>query len=973
MSKRFGAVLAALLVCMPSLAGAQSTGAIAGTVQDSTSGILPGVTVEVSSEALIERVRAATTDGSGQYRVTNLPPGLYAVTFALPGFSTARREGIELTSGFTATVNVNMTVGSLEETLTVAGSAPVVDIQNSSRQVVMTRDVVDALPTGRVLVEIATLIPGVQMVNGGAGGTGMGGSAGSDQFATLTAHGARSDDTQLEVNGMSVNIFGIRQDSSYMNFQDGNIQEYAVQVSAHSAESESGGVRVNMIPKEGGNRFSGSFFTHFANGSMQADNIDDALRNAGLGAPDKTKRLLTVNPSVGGPLIRDRLWFYGGYSRMEIQRFKAGTYINLTPAAFEPTFDLNQQVIAGEHTNDTNIRLTYQLNNQHKLAAYYDHNVLCQCPYLVGATYIGNNTLDGSNDSPRTTDLFQTNWTWVMSNQLLFEASASLPWFRTDKIPFEFSTEPRITEQTTGLGSRYASVTFDEQNYNRVVKVSMSHVTGRYSTKVGVIGQFANADRQDDPNDQLRITTRNYAPIQAQYRTVPEFSEYRDQVAIFLQNQTTLQRLTLNLGIRYDYAKYGYPDFTLAPSTYVPFERSFPGRQTTGWHDFNPRLGLAYDLFGTGRTAVKASLSRYVITEGTFGSHPAQQNATMNRNWLDPNGDRIIQGDPLNPAANGELGPSTNLNFGVPVVTTNFDEDYAFGWNKRAYNWETALSIQQELAPGVSATFAYHRRWYGNFQITDNLLVGPGDYDPFCVTVPVDPRLPENSGQQICGLYDLKPEFRGISNNIITSSANYGDQIENWQGVDLTMQARLPGGALLNGGFSTGRTLKDSCDVVDKVDNPSLYNCKITEPYRGNYKLGASYTLPYAIEVAGTFQSFAGPGIQGLANFTNADVLPSLGRALTSGNTVAVSLLPGDSGTRPVVTKYVGERTSQVDLRFGRRFTVAGFRIRGMLDLYNAFNINTVSLHNNTYGQTWLRPQGIVSGRLVKVGAQIDF
>ena len=163
---RLKLVVSACVMCLPALAFAQGSAGISGRVADATGGVLPGVTVEASSPALIEKMRVATTDGAGEYKIVSLPAGIYTVTFALTGFSGIRREGIELTTGFTATIDAELRVGAVEETITVSGDAPIVDVQNVKRQVVMTRDIVDALPTGKTAVEMATLIPGVQLMNG---------------------------------------------------------------------------------------------------------------------------------------------------------------------------------------------------------------------------------------------------------------------------------------------------------------------------------------------------------------------------------------------------------------------------------------------------------------------------------------------------------------------------------------------------------------------------------------------------------------------------------------------------------------------------------------------------------------------------------------------------------------------------------------------------------------------------------------
>ncbi len=421
---------AMLLLCLPALAAAQGTAGISGTVRDATGAVLPGVTVEAGSPALIEKVRTVVSDAAGQYKVVSLPPGVFTVTFSLTGFGSVRREGIELTTGFTATVDSELRVGAVEETVTVSGVSPIVDVQNVKRQVVMTRDVVDALPTGKTAVEVATLIPGVQLMNGtgaGAAATGMGGSLGMDQFATLAAHGGRPADTRLEVNGVNINIFGQRQDSSYANFQDGNVQEYSFEISAHSAESETGGVRVNIVPKDGGNVYSGNFFLSYSDDNFQSENMTPELRATGLRDPDKTVSLWTVNPSFGGPIVKDTLWFYGGYSRMVNERLKANTYFNTDLAAWRPVFDTSQQATAAEKTHDANIRLTWQVAAKHKLSVYYSNNQLCQCPYLIGATYVGINAPEGATMAPRTSNIVQANWTAPLTNRVLVEAAASFP------------------------------------------------------------------------------------------------------------------------------------------------------------------------------------------------------------------------------------------------------------------------------------------------------------------------------------------------------------------------------------------------------------------------------------------------------------------------------------------------------------------------------------------------------------------
>jgi hypothetical protein len=968
-------VLCAWAVALPALALAQGTAGISGQVKDATGGVLPGVTVEASSPALIEKTRVATTDGAGEFKIVSLPSGTYTVSFSLTGFSGVRREGIVLTTGFTATVDAELRVGAVEETITVSGDSPLVDVQNVKRQVVMTREMVDTLPTGKTAVEMATLIPGVQLMNGtgsGAAATGMGGSLGMDQFATLAAHGSRPADTRLEVNGVNINIFGQRQDSTYANFQDGNVQEYSFEISAHSAESETGGVRVTIVPKDGGNRYSGQFFANYADENFQSTNMTPELSATGLRDPDRTVSLWTVNPSLGGPVVRDRLWFYGGYSRMVNERLKAGTYFNTDVAAWRPTFDTSRQATALEKTHDSNARLTWQAAAKHKLSFYYAYNRLCQCPYLIGATYVGINAPEGATMAPRTTNLTQVNWTAPLTNRVLAEASVSFPRYTKGHDVYVVPLEPRIVEQSNGVGFRgpNPSLFFDDENKTPVVKGTLSYVTGTHALKAGTTYRHATAEQFYEVFRDLTFTTNNYRPVLVQYHATPYYPKANEKVfGLFAQDQWTLGDLTMNLGLRYDYYQQGYPDIHLPATRWVPLARNFPAARLVGWKDLSPRIGAAYDLFGDGRTAIKGSISRYNV-QGLFlnDQNPARANVTMQRSWTDPNGDFIIQGDPFNPEINGELGVSQNRNFGREIIPYNFDPDYAFGWGVRPYNWETSISAQHELMPGVSLNVSYHRRVYGNFQVNNNLLVAPTDYSPYSVTAPTDSRLPDGGGYRISGLYDLNNNKVGQNQTSTTSSSKYGEQIERWSGVDVSAQARLSGGVRLQGGVSTGKTTTDNCDVGPKLDNPSTRFCHNETPYLPQYKFGGAYTLPYEVEVSGTIQSFVGGAIQANATFTNAQVQGSLGRPLSQGTTVTIPLLEPN-------TMY-NERVNQVDLRVAKIFRAGAYRMKGMVDIFNVTNGNTITNVNNTYGTTgasWLVPTAISLARLVKVGVQVDF
>src|SRR5215831_6496804 len=274
-------ILLALLVVGPTVAQAQ-TASIAGVVKDSTGGVMPGVSVEAASPALIEKVRTATTDSGGQYKIIDLQPGTYTVTFVLPGFNTVKREGIVLTSDFTAAVNAELRVGEVAETVTVTGESPLIDTQSVTQRKSLTHETIDALPTGRSFQNLSVLVPGVQIALGSqdVGGTG------GDRYQTLQVHGSRSDQMPLVMNGMPFNNMNNTGGgyNTTLVVNTGTVQEMAVTTSGLTAESRSSGVLTNIIAKEGGNTFHGYFFGNFSNASLQSNNLSQDLIDRNLKA-----------------------------------------------------------------------------------------------------------------------------------------------------------------------------------------------------------------------------------------------------------------------------------------------------------------------------------------------------------------------------------------------------------------------------------------------------------------------------------------------------------------------------------------------------------------------------------------------------------------------------------------------------------------------------------------------------------------
>ena len=289
-----------LLVCLPGAAFAQS--AIGGVVKDNTGAVLPGVTVEASSPALIEKTRTARTDGNGRYRIENLQPGLYSVTFTLQGFSTVKRENLTISGSGVVTVDGELKVGGVSETITVNAEAPVVDVQSTTRQVTLDNETMRNLPAVRSYSYLLNTVPGMTSnitdVNTGP------------VFAIFPVHGGRGVESRLTVEGMNIsNPPGGNQPPNY-TADIGNAAEVTVTTSGGLGESETAGALMNIVPKQGGNRFSGLLALSGFSKGMQSNNYTEELKAKGAGAPNPTYHVYDFNIAAGGPIIKDRLWYY---------------------------------------------------------------------------------------------------------------------------------------------------------------------------------------------------------------------------------------------------------------------------------------------------------------------------------------------------------------------------------------------------------------------------------------------------------------------------------------------------------------------------------------------------------------------------------------------------------------------------------------------------------------------------------------
>jgi hypothetical protein len=972
---------AALLVAVTILpAAAQTDSGIAGTVKDSTGLALPGVTVEASSPALIEKVRSVTTDGQGVYNITGLRPGTYAVTFTLPGFTSVRREGLELTSSFTATVNAEMQVGGLQEALTVSGAAPTVDLQNTVQQKAFTRTVIEALPTGsKSWAALAVLVPGARLT----GAQNVGGTGSSN--ATVSIHGGLGAEAIMLLDGMRYNqgngFGGVR--NAY-NENDGAVQEMTFQTGALSAEIETGSFVRNIIPKEGGNRFSGFFGAAYTDDNFQSDNLDDDLRNRGILTGNFVDKIWDVNPAVGGPIRADKLWFYTAFRDWGVYQGIAGTFFNKTPTGLTYTPDLDRPALSTSEKGSESLRLTWMATPKNKISGFYEYQQnVEQWNYGQGALGSSGVTSPEAQAYYEVEPQYfvQSRWTNTMTNRLLFEAGAT--WVRSN-----FQTTPQqenaldlpaIREIRTNTTWRNRMGTYGHNRaHNFNTFFSTSYVTGSHSVKAGAqfINMAAHTTRESTGNGtalQLLDGVPSSVVVYATPLTLDE--KLKMQLGFYVQDNWKIKRATVYMGLRYDNYNAYVPEQTTVPGPWTPARNNVYAEvpNVPNWKDFSPRAGISYDLFGTGRTALKGTFSKYLfgpdLVVFTRLANPIGAIATSaTRNWSDTNGDFVPQ--------LSELGALSARDFGSPAINTRYDSNILEGWGKRGDNYEVSMGVQHELAPRVGVAASYFRRWWGNLNVTQNRAVTPGDFDPYCITAPLDSRLPGGGGNQICGLYDVSVAKFGLTDNLITFTDTFGKESRIYDGVDLSVNARLPNGVLIAGGTNTERTKVNTCYAAA---DPSLSAipagtprtesyCDVRPPFLTQYKFYGSYPLPFfGISASATFQSTPGPMITASYTARNAEIAPSLGRNLSSGanGTATVQLVPDGV--------LYGDRLNQTDFRLAKTFSVGASRLQAQFDIYNLFNGNPVISLNNTFGSAWQRPTVIQVGRLVKFGMQLTF
>jgi hypothetical protein len=1041
-----------LLLPVPLFAQASLT----GTVRDASGAVLPGVAVEASSPALIEKTRTAVTDSSGQYRIVDLRPGTYSLTFTLPGFNTVKRDGVELTGSQIITIPADMRVGGIEETVTVTGESPVVDVQTARREIVLQSGVIQTLPVARAVGALLNATPGLQVDTNGP--------ALSPTMTFFNANSSTINSTsvagegRMTVNGYTVAAARSGGVSSYV-YDTPNAEEVAVVVGGGLGESDIGGPVMNLVPRSGGNRFAGDAFLNLAGEWSRGNNLTDDLKalNPSLTQTPGIIHAHDASGSFGGPIKRDHLWFYGSYRALDTQTAMEGISANAN-AGDASRWDWVGSPIAARLVQDRQMiigRVTGQFG-KHRIRINSEYQHRCEgTPLKVetkgchnrGQDWIGLGNNQAPFQSPEATStaargyfdvpfyLNQVSWTMPVSGKLLLEAGYTP--FRYNPIfglpsPDGITNLIPVTEQSNAInpatGQRYApQATYTYrgvQSWGWAVgktdgwQATMSYVTGAHTMKIGYQGNRLDQLDQTIANQtQLAYRFNLGAPNAVSYY-LPDFGRrtITSLHGFFVQDGWTLGRLTMQGALRYDRAS-SYAPTELNGTTQTSFlnPAAITIARTPGvdaYNDITPRVGIAYDVFGNGKTAVKFNWGYYLAYAANDPPYTSTNPGftvvrdVQNRQWTDLNNDKVVNCDLLNPALNGECAAATGTapNFGRLGAATEVDPGVLSGWGVRPGDHQYTVTLQHELRPRVSADVSFTHRSFHGFFVTDD-LTRRGNvnsyYETYTLTAPQDPRLAGGGGYPITVYVPTAAANAVAPRLFMTRESDFGPERESvWDGFGFNLNARLRNGLTTQIGGGVGRGLVDTCETATKSNNVNTANgaiagpdprgCRNDEPWQTAWRGLASYTVP-KIDVLVSAVLRSQPEVQ-LSNVTtlsgnssaqwqvpNSVIAAALGHlppgATATGNT---TIQLADNEHRI----FSHERRTQIDMRFAKVVRYGRTRADVGIDLNNLLNTNYAtgfaatyiySTDNTPRPSGWGTPTSIYNPRFARLNFTVNF
>jgi hypothetical protein len=920
-----------LLVCAAMPASAQSDSSFVGVATDSQGAVIPGVTVTISGPALLGQPRQTTTDSGGRYRIVDLRPGTYTLTFSHAGFRTVKREDVDLQATFSATVDCTLEVGETQQEVTVTASAPLVDVQDAQTETVIDRKQDDTLPTGHDIFAIGQLIPGVTTSTPDVGGTG------GMQQPTLQVHGSASNDNVFLVDGMWIQHVGFSGNQTGAYFNDNTMQDIVYTVNTLPAEAPVGGIQINMIPREGGNQYHGAIFATGSTSALEANNLTPALMNQGMTIQNRVDALYDFDSGAGGPIFKDRLWFYSSFRRWGATNYLGNTYL--------PT---GAQGIDDNRLTDIALRLTGQISKNQKLTVSYDR----------GFKFRGHrpNNYIGVNISGQEADVVQKTWmnyisqakyTFTPTSKLLIEAGATI-------MPVEYNLGPEPTV-ATGTIALYdvgtstmtrSSPRFDnDRGTMNSYMAAATYVSGKHTLKLG--SQARTGYFQEGfvvPGNIIQVYNFG-VPYEVYLTNTPLTHRENLQLDLGIYVEDTWKishRITLNPGVRFDHMDMGIPAQSSGPNQWTTaptVEAAHPN--LIDWNTFSPRLGFAWDVFGNSKTAVRGGVSKYDRLEGTTLAENVNANFIYKNTcpWTSP----IL---PTTLAQVTGIGCS-----GFPNNTEQLSPGI-----KRPYQMEYAVTVQRQIGARTAVSVGYYHRQFYDLYGLENPNVPPSDYTPATITNPI-------TGQPLT-VYNEIPSYVGTNGTLETTIPFI---TQHYNGVEFTANTRFSRGSLF-AGFTVGKDygLPDASSSSSDYNNPNTTtNLAGNFGYDSTYQIraGGNYTIWRKLQVSGTLRENSGlPQSRSL----------TLTKAIDPGLTQSQSILVASPGT------YRYPWQNLLDLRLSRSFSLFREHVQfePVADLFNVFNTSAITSQSTTINSTnsnKLTPSAIDYGMFARFGGKITF
>jgi hypothetical protein len=914
---------------------ASSTGTIQGRVTDTSGAVLPGVTVTVSSPSMIG-VQTQVTNENGSYRFPAVPPGTYAVNFELAGFGTVKREGIQISLGFTGNVNVELAVATLQETVTVTGESPVIDTTATSVQQNFKLEQLNSIPNGRDMWALLAATPGVIMSRIDVGG---------NRAGTQTGYTAYGLNGQVRVSVEGINTTEGTGGAGFY-FDYGSFEEVFLGVAGQGAEAATPGVQSQFLGKSGGNRFAGEVYFDGYNNSFQGSNLTEEninVHNLRRGS-NEVLRYYDINFNLGGPVKRDKAWWHFSWRR----QFNS---------VEQPLFNFDSEF---ETWNDNpSAKVTYQLNQNHKFVGYYQWNMKIQPTRLAFGGYthesIGPTT---RQESPSW--VWKGEWNGTLSDKLYLEArygdfgyydvrlantDEDYLWRDRGRLTViggsSQSQNDRDRKQLTGAATYFLdtgkgshTIRFGGELYLE------SQWGGRERVAGGNIDHQYNNDRSDVVVFGIP-TALSVSGLKASDNGDLLVVNKLDQQDLFVNDQWTLGRLTLNLGARWDRYRGWMPEqrqiaYSIGPVS-VP-EETFAERSFFTWNSIGPRAGLTYDIAGDGKTVIKASYGLFWHNPGpgvSADANPNQNNKSVTYVWNDTNGDRRFQ--------LGEEGSITNSTLSG---TIELDENL-----EQPYSHDATVYVERQLAQTLGARVGFV------YKTEDDLITQFNPYRPASAyTVPftvadLGPDGVAGGGDDATRTLYGVPSANAATvfplTNVVMNVPSYG----KYKTVEGSMNKRLSNRWSMQAGAS--HTWSESFTFPN---NPNV--TPQSDTTRWDFKLSGTFEAPFGIRVSPLLRHQAG------ANFARTI-------NVGSGSATAVgAIFQGTIQAEPFNARR-HDNITVFDIRADKGFTLArSLRLRAFFDLFNITNSNAVETRTVQTGSSFLRPTAILAPRTARLGVR---